>query len=126
MNPMNPITPYQYGNPFVQPFQPYQPQRPSMPQQQIMTVASADSFSTIQIAPNSSFLALHQNDPILCVCQSDGAGKVTATPYDIFPHKSPEQVAQANLETQLSAFGKRLKRVEDIINAKPGITNDPE
>ena len=99
---------------------PYQPPRPSLPQQQqIITVAGEDSFKTMQTAPNTSFLALDQNQAILYVCQSDGVGKVTPTLYDIFPHKSPEQVAQANIETQLSQFSERLRKVEEAVNGKP-------
>lgn len=122
---MNPISPYPY-NPFMQPFPAYQPPRPSLPQQQVMTVASIDSFTTIQAAPNSQFLALHQTEPILYCCQSDGAGKLTVTAYDIAPHKSPEQVAQANIETQMSAISERLKRVEEYINGKPDLSSSDE
>lgn len=109
---------YQNYNPFGVMPPPYQPPRTQLPQQQIITVAGEDSFKTMQTAPNISFLALDQNQAILYVCQSDGVGKVTPTLYDIFPHKSPEQVAQANIETQLSQFSERLKKVEESINGK--------
>lgn len=103
---------------FQMPWQQYQPARSALPQQQIITVAGEDSFKTMQTAPNISFLALDQNQAILYVCQSDGVGKVTPTLYDIIPHKSPEQVAQANIETQLLQFSERLTKVEEAINGK--------
>lgn len=98
---------------------PYQPPRPSLPQQQVVTVAGADSLAQIQLAPNSSLLVMDQGAPIVYLCQSDGVGKVSFTAYDIAPHKSPEQVAQANIETQLSQFSERLRKVEEAINGKP-------
>ena len=110
-----------YGFPMA-----YQPPRPALPQQQIMTVASIDSFSTMQATPNTSFLAMHQNEPILFVCQVDGTGKVTPTPYDISPYKSPEQVAQANIETQLAEIRDRLKRIEVHINGQSNPSNNDE
>jgi hypothetical protein len=111
MNPINPMNPYQFGNPFMQPFL-YQPQRPTMPQQQVVTVAGADSLSQIQLAPNSSMLVMDQGAPIVYLVQSDGVGKVTATSYDIAPHKDAAAVQRESMDARLSALEAAVKRLE--------------
>ena len=100
-----------YGN-FPMPWPSYQSPRPSLPQQQVVTVAGAESLAQIQLAPNSSMLVMDQGAPVVYLVQSDGVGKVTATAYDISPHKDKAQVQQESMDARLSALEQAVKRLE--------------
>ena len=66
--------------------------------------AGANNF---QMAPNSSqFLLDSSTNNLLWLVQTDGAGYLTATPFDIFPHQVQPPVDINNLET-------RVKQLED-------------
>ena len=98
---------------------PYQPPRPALPQQQVVTVAGADSLAQIQLAPNSSMLVMDQGAPIVYLVQSDGVGKVTATAYDIAPHKDAATAQRESMDARLSALEAAVKRLE-------GTRNEPD
>lgn len=74
----------------------------------VLKVSGINGVNALNLAPNTSVLALDETAPILWFVSADGAGYKTPTPYDITPHKEAEQV-QTNLE-------ERVKRLEDIIN----------
>ena len=99
-------------NPYGMMQMPYQPPRPALPQQQIVTVAGAESLTQIQMAPNSSMLVMDQGAPIVYLCQSDGVCKVTATAYDIAPHKDKAQAERESMDARLSALEAAVKRLE--------------
>jgi hypothetical protein len=105
-----------YGNPYMAPYPAYQPPRPSLPQQQVVTVAGAESLAQIQLAPNSSMLVMDQGAPVVYLVQSDGVGKVTATAYDIAPHKAKEQIERESMDARLSALEAAVKRLEVMKN----------
>lgn len=65
-----------------------------------------------RMAPNSSILLMDENDPIVWLKTSDGAGYCTVTPYTIAPYQSAPPVDVNSLEN-------RVKRLEDMLNAKP-------
>ena len=92
-------------------------QRNSLPPQQIIQVNGKASVDTMQLAPNSSLLAMDITAPIVWMCVSDGIGNVTATPYDITLHE--EKPAP-----DINNFEKRLINLETMVkemsaNAKP-------
>ena len=58
----------------------------AMQKQEIIKVNGENGANAINLAPNSSMLALDVNNPIVWLVQSDGAGYKTVTPYDIVPH----------------------------------------
>ena len=64
------------------------------------------------MAPNSSILLMDENDPIVWLKQTDGAGYATVTPYTVTPYQAAAPVDVAGLEN-------RVKRLEEMINAKP-------
>ena len=96
-----------YGFPMA-----YQPPRPALPQQQVITVAGADSLAQIQLAPNSSILVMDQAAPVVYLCQSDGVGKVTTTAYDIAPHKDAAAVQRESMDARLTVLEAAVARLE--------------
>ena len=101
-------------NPYGMAQMPYQAPRPalSLPQQQVVTVAGVDSISAIQMGPNSSMLVMDQNAPVVYLCQSDGVGKVTATAYDITPHKDAAKIHQETMDARIAALEAAVARLE--------------
>ena len=99
-------------NPFGMMPNPYQPPRPALPQQQVVTVAGPDSLAQIQMAPNSSLLAMDQGAPIVYLVQTDGVGKASWTAYDIAPHKDAAAVQRESMDARLSALEEAVKRLE--------------
>ena len=101
------LNPYQlnYG------FYPNQNQN-VLPQQQIIQVNGKASVDTMQLAPNSSLLAMDSTAPIVWMCVSDGIGKVTATPYDIAPHKDETKPDISSIEQRLSAIENTIAEME--------------
>ena len=108
-------------NPYPNPFGYVQPsafQQNVLPQQQITQVSGKASVDTIQLAPNSSLLAMDTTAPIVWMCVSDGVGKVTATPYDIVVHKEEPPVDMKSVEERISNIEKIIAEMEDRINVK--------
>ena len=94
-----------YGN--------FYPARNVLPPQQIIQVNGKTSVDTIQLAPNSSLLAMDTTAPIVWMCVSDGIGNVTSTPYDIVIHKEAPQV---DIEQRLSNIELMVKKLEEKLN----------
>ena len=86
---------------------------PSMrvPQQEIIRVNGRNGAMSIQMAPSSSVLVLDETAPLVWLCQTDGAGYLTVTPFDIAPHQEAPQVSVNDLSA-------RLARLEEIVNGK--------
>lgn len=75
----------------------------------VLKVSGINGVNALNLAPNTSVLALDETAPIVWFVSADGAGYKTPTPYDITPHKD-EATAKANdIET-------RLSRLEKIVN----------
>ena len=94
-----------------------------LPQQQIIQVNGKASVATMQLAPNSSLLAMDTSAPIVWLCVSDGIGKVTATAYDIVLHQEEAPVDMKSIEQRLGAIESTLADMEDRINAKSNVSN---
>ena len=105
--------PYQQYNPYG--YAPVSQQNVAgsvLPQQsQIIRVNGKNGAEAFRMAPNSSILLMDENDPIVWLKTSDGAGYCTVTPYTIAPYQSAPPVDVNSLEN-------RVKRVEDMRNAK--------
>ena len=106
--------PYQQYNPYG--YAPVSQQNGAgsvFPQQsQIIRVNGKNGAEAFRMAPNSSILLMDENDPIVWLKTSDGAGYCTVTPYTIAPYQSAPPVDVNSLEN-------RVKRLEDMLNAKP-------
>lgn len=112
-------------NPYSNPYGYNQPnafQQNILPQQQIIQVNGKASVDTMQLAPNSSLLAMDTSAPIVWMCVSDGIGKVTATPYDIVIHKEEPPIDIKTVEQRLNNIEKTLAEMEDKINVKPNVS----
>lgn len=106
---------YPAGNPY-QPYYPYPaPTAPVLrasaaPRYEIIHVTGRRGAEALQMAPNSSVLALDDTAPLVWLCRTDGAGYLTVTPFDIAQHAEPPAV---NVD-DLSA---RLTRLEEMLSA---------
>lgn len=106
-------------------WQGFQQQRQQMlPQQQIVQVSGPDSLNSLQLAPNSSLLVMHQTEPIIYCCQSDGVGKITFTAYDIAPHKDEAQIHQESMDARLAALEVAVNRLEGKHNEPDPANHD--
>ena len=106
---------YPYGNNYMNIGQQTMPQQ-TMPQQ-IIKVNGENGARAYQMMPNSSVLLLDENNPIVWLAQTDGAGYKTVTPYNITPYAPPEAPDFNNISD-------RLKRLEDVIYGKSDFTSN--
>lgn len=65
----------------------------------------------MNLSPNSSVLALDENEPLLWVAQADGAGYKTVTAYTIEPIKQKAPV-------DVDSLMERVSKLEEIIYAE--------
>lgn len=85
-----------------------------LPAQQVIQVNGKASVEALRMAPNSSVLVMDTTAPLVWLCTTDGIGGLTATPYEITPHKEirPEDV----LEQRLAALEQKIM---EVLNGKP-------
>lgn len=82
----------------------------------ITRVNGRNGAEAFRLAPNSSILLMDENDPIVWLKQTDGAGYATVTPYTVAPYQAAAPVDVNSLEN-------RVKRLEEILNAKSDDAN---
>ena len=83
---------------------------------QITRVNGKNGADALRLAPNSSVLLMDENDPIVWLKVTDGAGYATTTPYSIAPY-------QTALPVDVNSLEERVKRLEDLINGKSDDAN---
>ena len=83
---------------------------------QITRVNGRNGAEAFRMTPNASVLLMDENDPIVWLKVSDGAGYCTLTPYSISPYQAAAPVDVNSLEN-------RVKRLEELINGKPDVAN---
>ena len=109
-------------NPYYAAFNPYAMAQhnptPTLQPQQIIQVNGKASVDTIQLAPNSSLLAMDTTAPIVWMCVSDGVGKVSATAYDITVHKDKPPIDVEDIEQRISRVEKIVAEWKESINDK--------
>lgn len=81
-------------------------------QQRVVRVSGKPGAEAYQMAPNSEALLLDETQPVVWLKTTDGAGYPRLTAYDITVHEEEKPV-------DYKSFDERLKRLEEIINAKP-------
>ena len=84
-----------------------------LPPMQILEANGKTSINALKMAPNSSALIADTTEPIIWKCVSDSLGNVTATAWDISPHKSEEEIKQENVNAAILDMNARLKRLEE-------------
>ena len=83
---------------------------------EIVRVNGRNGAEAFRMSPNSSCLLLDETAPLVWLCQSDGAGYHTVTPYRIEPYV-PEP------EPDLREILDRLKRLEEMIHGQSDVSN---
>ena len=94
-----------YPNPFGNRFETMQ----AAPKYEIIHVNGRNGAESFRMATNSQCLLLDDTAPIVWLCQSDGAGYHTVTPYRIEPYQAEPAPDYTTLE-------KRIKRLEELLN----------
>ena len=117
-----------FGNPYQMGYNPYSGYTPASPQNgvgamqgfagQITRVNGRNGAEAFRLAPNSSILLMDENDPIVWLKQTDGAGYATVTPYAVTPYQTAAPVDVAGLEN-------RVKRLEEMLSGKPDDADAP-
>lgn len=82
----------------------------------IIRVNGKNGADALRLAPNSSVLLMDENDPIVWLKVTDGAGYATTTPYSIAPYHTA-------LPVDVNSLEERVKRLEDLINGKSDDAN---
>ena len=96
-------------------YSPFNPQPYVVPQrQEIIRVNGKGGAEAFQMAANSQALLLDETAPIVWLKTTDGAGYPTLTAYDITIHEEEKPI-------DYKGFDERLKRLEEIVNAKSDI-----
>jgi hypothetical protein len=112
---------YGFNNQYQQGYgAPYMGQYGQASQQacQITRVNGRNGADAFRMAPNSSILLLDENDPVVWLKVSDGAGYCTVTPYSIAPYQDPAKLDVTSLE-------ERVKRLEEMLYAKSDDSDAP-
>ena len=106
MYPQNPYAAYMGAQAAMNP---YQGMMAGAQQMQVVKVTGEGGANAFNMGPNSSALLLDTSGTMIWAVTTDGAGYKTVVPYDISPHKNPEQLAVKSLED-------RIKRLEELIH----------
>ena len=86
-----------------------QMEQQSAPRYDIIRVNGEAGAKSLRMGPNSSTLVMDETGPIVWLCQTDGAGYMTATPYEIKPY-------QAEQHADLKSIEQRLSRLEAMMH----------
>ena len=81
------------------------------PKLEIIKVNGEAGAKSFRMAPNSSALLADETAAIVWFVQTDGAGYLTAIPYDITPHQTTPPV-------DINDLAQRITQLEELINAK--------
>lgn len=89
------------------------------PRCEIIQVNGENGAKAFVMAPNSSALLMDTTAPIVWLCQSDGAGYHTQTPFKIEPYKPDAPVDVRSLEDRIARLEAKLNEQSDAGAAKP-------
>lgn len=79
------------------------------PHFEITRVNGVEGAKSFQMGPNSNYLLLDNTAPIIWFVQTDGAGLLTPTPYDISPHMDIPPV-------DINELARKVAQLEEKIN----------
>ena len=78
------------------------------PHYEVIKVNGEAGANNFQMAPNSSQILLDNTNPnLIWLVQTDGAGYLTASPYDVFPHQVQPQI-------NVNDLAERVKHLEEM------------
>ena len=90
---------------------------PQAPQRcEVIRVNGRNGADAFRMAPNSSILLLDENEPLVWLKTTDGAGYATVAPYRIAPYQQPAPV-------DLNALDARIRRLEEKLDVKSDDSN---
>ena len=83
---------------------------------EVIRVNGRNGADAFRMAPNSSILLLDENEPLVWLKTTDGAGYATVAPYRIAPYQQPAPV-------DLNALDARIRRLEEKLDGKSDDAN---
>lgn len=92
--------------------------------QEIVHVNGENGARAYQLPPNSNILLLDDTAAIVWLCQTDGAGYKTVTPYTITPYQPEPVPDMKSLESRIAKLEEMLNGKPDSSNAKPKKSNE--
>ena len=92
-------------------YNPYQ----AIPQRyEVIHVNGEPGAQALAMAPNSNVIVMDDTAPLVWLCQTDGAGYKTCTPFSIAPYKPQRS------EDLLAELAEKIKRIEEKLNESNG------
>lgn len=76
--------------------------------QEVVKVNGQNGAQAYNLPPNSSILMLDEQQPVVWLKTTDGAGYPTITPYKIEPFQAEKPVDVKSLEERIKAIEERL------------------
>lgn len=96
-------------NPAIMPyFGMQQQQHTPSSRQEVIKVNGENGANAINLAPNSSLLALDMSGSLVWLVTTDGAGYKTVSPFDISPHEETPAPDFASLESRIEALERMM------------------
>lgn len=83
---------------------------------EIVKVNGENGARSFRMAPNSQCILLDETAPIVWLCQSDGAGYHTVSPYTITPYQSKQEPDFTTLESRIERLEKLYE--SNVTNVK--------
>ena len=103
-------------SPYLQAQAPASPARPI----DIIRVNGRNGAEAFQMTPNSRALLLDETDPIIWLCQTDGAGFKTITGYHISP------IVEVEKKDEIALLKERIEVLEAKINESNSRSDEPK
>ena len=102
-----------WNNPLMAPQMMQQQQYyPMAPKYEIIQVKGEAGANNFRMAPNSRAILADETAPMIWFAHTDSGGYLTVEPYDIYPHKTQEQV-------NINDLAERVKRLEEQYVQQP-------
>lgn len=89
-----------------------------MPKQEVIRVTGMNGANAYAMPPNSSTLVLDENEPLVYLLMTDGAGYKTVTPYTITPYKPEPPVDMKALLERIERLERRYESDTATVNTK--------
>ena len=96
-----------------------------LPPQQILQANGKASIDALRMSPNSSALIADSTQPIIWKCVSDSLGNVSATAFDVLPHKNEAEVQKESMTRSFDLINERLDRLEKSYESITSRTSKP-
>ena len=106
----------QYGAPNIQQSNPY---LYNLPHYEVVNVHGREGANAFRMGPNSSILLLDENDPIVWLAKTDGAGYKTVTPFRIAPYEETPPVDISALNAKIEQLEVDILALKEAQNGKP-------